>query len=253
MAATPAAKIRTRPIAMTYSGQRARMSRNYQCSGDSGTPGECRAPAGVISGIVVPMPRWIPILAVALALVAPGTADAKRKKQRYYFEIGAVDLADGIPAEVADRVRAQMGKELSAHDIILTELPAAAPDPKAAPKRFKKFLKRHKIRAFTIKIDVTEYTRQVEEMPEGRRGKRLKVSVSLRMFGETIPDRSMGFAGAGSAAIKLEVGSKVRERDEQEAHEAAFEPAVADAVAESLRKLQLPPPSQQAKKKRRKK
>ena len=50
-------------------------------------------------------------------------------------------------------------------------------------------------------------------------------------------------AGTGSATVRLQVGKRVRERDDQVAHAEAFQQAAAQAVEESLRKLRMPPPS----------
>lgn len=187
----------------------------------------------------------------AAAILASPPAEAK-KKEKYYFFITSVNLAEGIPDHVQDRVRAQMLGEFRDNDAIITEFPAGTPDPDTAPKKFKRYIKKHKIRPFKIKVDVTEYSREVLPMPDGRRGKRLKVSIALRMFGETIPDRVMAFAGSGSASIQLEVGKKARPRDDEVAHADSFEPAVAEAVAESLRKMQMPA-HKPGKKKRKKK
>lgn len=187
------------------------------------------------------MPRVVLALAATTAAVLAVAPPARAEpRPKYYFAVEAIDLADGIPAALRERVRAELDAELSRHPEVVTALPAGAPDPAAAPKKFKRYMKRRKLSAYRVKVDVTEYSRAVEPMPEGRRGKRLKVSVALRLFGETIPDRTMGFTGAGSAAVALEVGKRVRPRDEQEAHRAAVEPAVGDAVAEALAKLSAP-------------
>jgi hypothetical protein len=43
--------------------------------------------------------------------------------------------------------------------------------------------------------------------------KRLVVRLGLRTFGETFPERVMGFAAEGSATIKVDVGKKLRPAD----------------------------------------
>lgn len=242
---------------MTYSGQRGRIAPTIV-----GIPSECTAlnaqgHCPVESGTMVAMTRVSLRLAVPLALVvlAALTAPADAKKtQKYYFELTRVDLVEGIPDKVRDRVRTVMLAELGQHESIITELPAGAPDPEANPKKFKVYLKKRGIRAFKVNVEVTEYSREVKDMEDGSTDKRLKVSIALRTFGETIPDRVMAFAGQGSAAIQLEVGKKVRDRDDEVAHKEAFEPAVSDAVAESLRKLSMPPakPGKKAHKRKKK-
>ena len=39
-----------------------------------------------------------------------------------------------------------------------------------------------------MKLEVTEYSQELEPQPPPRPGQRLKVSIELHMFGETIPE-----------------------------------------------------------------
>ena len=113
----------------------------------------------------------------------------------------------------------------------------AAPTEAAA---FKKALKKKRLSAYRVNVEVTAYSTATEQLPAPRKGKRVEVSVSLRMFGETIPDRIMAFTGEGSATIKLEIGAKFRPRDQQAADHDAIEIAVEDALATSLAQLAKP-------------
>ncbi len=192
------------------------------------------------------------LLVGALALAA-GPSQAIKPKIRYVFRLAHFELAEGIPPAVADQVRAALVKEIGEHSEIVTTLPEGAPDPKTEPKKFKRYIDKRKLRAFDVRVEVVGYERALEAMPEGRSGQRLKVSIQLRMFGETIPDRSMAFAGGGSATVKIDIGKKVRDRDDEVAHEEAFGIACGDAVEESLVKLKAPPPSQQNKQQKKKK
>ena len=81
--------------------------------------------------------------------------------------------------------------------------------------------------------------------------KRLTVRLGLRTFGETFPERVMGFAAEGSATIKVDVGKKLRAADRTFAIKSACEGAVGDALAASLTKLALPPPPSAPKPKKR--
>ena len=77
------------------------------------------------------------------------------------------------------------------------------------------------------------------------------VRLALRTFGETFPERIMGFAAEGSATIKVDVGKKLRAADRTFAIKSACEGAVGDAMAASLTKLALPPPPSAPKPKKR--
>jgi hypothetical protein len=180
----------------------------------------------------------------------PSAAHAAPKGERFYFLLTAVDLKEGIPQSIAERVRARLLEEFSANAAILTEYPPGAPDPETSPKQFKKFLTKHKIRAFKVRVEVLEYERSTEQLT-GRAGQYLRVGIKLHMFGETIPDRVMAFTGSGAATIKVEVGKKVRPREEEVAHQEAVTPAVNEAVEQSLHKLRMPPPMANKKRSKR--
>jgi len=198
--------------------------------------------------------RWLdhirkpPLAAAALAilglaLAAPAPAWAGKKKNKYYFQLADVALDEGIPAELQGMVRKQVETSLASHERIITQLPEGAPDPAAAPKKFKNWSKRRNLRAFKVHLEVTSYTHEVEPMPAPRPGKRLKVSIELRMFGETVPDRVLAFSGDGSATVILEVGKKVRKPDSDAGNHDAIELAVAKALERSITKLDQPPPA----------
>jgi hypothetical protein len=193
------------------------------------------------------VPSWLAAAAVVVvALVGAGEEASAKPKKKYHFQLAEVAAADAVPAtgraEVTQAVQVQVEKALQTHGQLVAVL-EGAPDPKVDAKGFKKYLSKKKIAgAYRVNVEVTELGEEVEPI-DGKPGElRLVVRLSLRMFGETIPDRVMAFAGDGSATIKAEVGKKMRPRDRQFALESAAEMAVADALAISLTKLSLPPP-----------
>jgi hypothetical protein len=200
-------------------------------------------------GIMPAMPRvlpWLVALGVIVVAIAISTgADAKPKK-KYHFQLVEVAAADAVPAasrtEIVQAVQVKAEKALADHEQLVAVL-TGAPDPKVDPASFKKYLSKKKISgAYRVNVEVTELGEETEPV-DGKPGElRLVVRLSLRMFGETIPDRVMAFAGDGSATIKAEVGKKLRPRDRQFALESAAEMAVADALGISLTKLAMPPP-----------
>jgi len=203
------------------------------------------------SGIMPAMRlRSLPSLAAALVVIAAiilasGTASAKPKK-KYHFQLVEVTAAAAVPeamkADVTKAVQAQVEKQLGSHAQIVATLDGA-PDPGADPKAFKKYLTRKRIAgAYRVNVEVTEMVEEEEPVDSKPGELRLVTRISLRMFGETIPDRKMAFSGDGSAAIKTEVGKKVRPNDRKFGLDSAAETAVAEALAMSLTKLALPPP-----------
>jgi len=193
-------------------------------------------------------------LVALAALVGDDPAWAK-SRETYVFLISRVDLGKDVPKEVEKLLLARLGAAIADHEELEASLGQGAPDPESEPQKFKKYLKSRRQRAFKVNVDVSQFSSQLEPVRGGPRGQAarknsqyLTVRVSLRLFGETVPDRSMAFTGDGSATVKLEVGKTVRPRDREEATSGALDQAVASAIAESLTKLQEPPPSTKKKK-----
>jgi hypothetical protein len=188
-------------------------------------------------------------LAVGIALLWAASPAGAKERVDYVYQIAKVSSAKGIKAPMGNVSKGLRGG-VERSKRIAAELPEKAPDPRKQPERFKKYLKKKGLKAYRVNLEVTDYEERVEAIDE-RGGKRIAVRISLRIFGETIPDRVMAFAGHGAATVKLEVGRTVRDRDREVANHDAIEVAVDQAVAESLRKLDMPPPSKR--KRRRKK
>jgi hypothetical protein len=175
------------------------------------------------------------VFLLGAGLAASPAAHAKGKRaQRYGFVIANIQAADGVPADVADAVRARLIAAVDAHERLVATLPADAPDPNADPDAFAAYMKRRKLTPYRITVEITEHAQEAEDGP---RGQRLTVSVALRIFGETMPVRVMAFSGAGSATIKLDVGKTVRARDAEIANRDAIAQAVDDALTESVQRL----------------
>jgi hypothetical protein len=179
------------------------------------------------------------------ALLSASPADAKAKK-RYYFELAEVKSAESlgkVGAELVGPATTQVTKSFGNHPQLVVTL-EGAPDPKADPKAFKKWLVKKKLAgAYRVNVEVISFEEELEDKDDSlNKEKRLVIRLSLRTFGETIPDRVMGFSGEGSATVKLDVGKKLRPKDRTYAIEQAIELAMTDALASSLTKLALPPP-----------
>ncbi|HTE54088.1 MAG TPA: hypothetical protein VK698_24710 [Kofleriaceae bacterium] len=183
-------------------------------------------------------------LTLALAALATlGVSGPARAKPResYVFLLSRVDLAKGVPAELEAQVTARVNAAIAAREGLESSLAAGAPDPEAAPKKFKEYLKARRKRAFKVSVEVSQFSVEVEQgQVSGRPAQYVTARVTLRLFGETVPDRTMAFTGDGSATVKLEVGKTVRPRDRQEATSSTLDQAVASAIDQSLRRLAQP-------------
>lgn len=194
-----------------------------------------------------PAPLFVLILGVAAAVLATAArpADAAKPKKKYFFELAEVKAADSLGQTGKDLVpvtQAQVGKSISTHEQIVVTLDGA-PD-RANAKAFKAYLKKKKLAgAYRVNVELIAFEEEVEDKDDSlNKEKRLVVRLSLRTFGETIPDRVMGFSGEGSATVKLDIGKKLRPKDREYAINQAVELAMTDALASSMEKLAKPPP-----------
>jgi hypothetical protein len=190
--------------------------------------------------------RWLLTPIALLALVLAGAPAEAKPKPKYHFLLSEVTLAKGVEGDVPTfaqpRVRTQVEKAFANHPQLVAVLDGA-PDPKDDPKGYTAYLKRKKIAAaHRVNVEITTAIEETEEM-EAKNGQRLVVRLSVRMFSETMPVRTMGFTGEGSATIKQEVGKKVRPRDREYSWDQAAELAIQDAIAVCLAKLAIPPPA----------
>jgi hypothetical protein len=189
-------------------------------------------------------PRLALAVAVLAALVAPGRpAEARGAAERYVFLLTRVELSKtAIPPALEAQVRAELARAFEAHPDIDGALPEGTPDPETQPDKFKAYLKKRRLRAFRVNVQLTDYERAVEA--RDARDRVLTVRLSLHLFGEAMPERVMAFTGEGSTTIKIEIGKTVRDKDQTYADQQAIELAVTDAIATSIKRLREHPPNQ---------
>lgn len=189
------------------------------------------------------------LLAIAALVVLAPAVDAApkktKKKQKYHFELTEVLVKDHVKSDVGKeaqpRVEAVFKKALENHPQLVATL-EGAPDPTTNAAGYRKFLQRKKIAgAYRVRVDVTEADIEIVPVETKKNTQRIVVSVGIHVFGETIPERTMGFTGDGRATVKQEIGLKIRDRDRQFTWDAAAETAVAEALEKCFAKLATPP------------
>jgi hypothetical protein len=194
---------------------------------------------------------WPVALAAWLAVLAVGRdAHGQRVRHKpYMFELFKVELKEGVPARVHAPVEKRLLEAIDEHAELVSKLDPDAPDSEKEPAAFEKYLARRKQKAFKVNLEVTSYKQEVEQSaPDAP--KRLVVSIALRLFGETIPQRVMAFTGDGAATVKVDIGKTLRPRDTQYANDEAIKLAVADAITTSIKRLKEGPPSRKKKRKK---
>ena len=191
------------------------------------------------------------LLAAGVAVAAGARpADAKPKK-KYHFEIEDVragkDVKADLVTEVTPRVKTQAQKLIENNAQLVVTLEGTPPDPSgdadAFTKGLAKWLAKNKIEgAYKVTVEITAATEEVEPVEDKPNTQRIDVHLEVHMFGETMPQRKMGFYGDGSSTIKEEIGKKLRPRDRDAAWDDAATEALTKAIDESLQKLAVPPP-----------
>ena len=190
-------------------------------------------------------------LVVATALLVATSAWAAPKK-KYHFELAAVTAKPEVKPDVAKsatpRVEGQIKKAFESHPQLVQKLEGAPTLPeKPTPKQmhaYRAFLKKKRIAgAYLVTVELTEASEEIQPSDKPNT-QRLVVRVGVHILGETIPGKTMGFTGDGSATIKQEVGKKIRERDREYAWDSAAEVAIADAMKTVFKQLAVPPKKQ---------
>jgi hypothetical protein len=182
-----------------------------------------------------------------LVLVLSGSAGAAKKpKEKYYLEVTGAETAAGVPKDLADKAKAALADLLGKRPEFVTSL-AGAPDVKADPEGFRKWLTKKKLRAFKVVVKLTKYSRELA--PKGPESKTqvLKVNIALQVLGTGMPDDTMAMTGDGVSQVGLEVGQKVRPKDEQVVNDETLRNALTSALDDAVRKLAMGPPAKPAK------
>ncbi|WP_428262920.1 hypothetical protein [Haliangium sp.] len=173
-------------------------------------------------------------VAAGLGVSADPTQARPRTKGSYCFLVAQVEAGEGVPAALAAEVRERLVAAVEAHPRLLATLPEGAPDPQAAPKAFAKFMKKRGLASYRVNVEITGYRHELAPAPKGQT---LTVHVALRTWGETMPKPTVAFAGKGSATVGVQIGRRLRERDTEVANKDAAEAAIAQALGESIAKL----------------
>jgi hypothetical protein len=178
-------------------------------------------------------------------VVAGSGAAAKKPKERYYLQVTGAETAEGVPKELAEKAKATLADLLGKRPEFVTSLDGA-PDMKADPDGFRKWMTRKKLRAFKVVVKLTKFSRELAPKPDSK-SQVLKVNIALQVLGTGMPDDTMAMTGDGVSQVGLEVGQKVRPKDEQVVTDDTLRNALSSALDDAVRKLAMGPPAKPAK------
>ncbi|HEU4728094.1 MAG TPA: hypothetical protein VFT22_09405, partial [Kofleriaceae bacterium] len=148
--------------------------------------------------------RFWPPGRLALALVAAasiavpaGPADAApgAARKKFHFELTAVTAKSDVKPDVAKaatpRVEAQVKKVFQTHPQLVARL-EGAPDPKANPDGYRRYLAQKAISgAYLVTVEITDASEEIEPFDDKQNAQRLVIHIGLHMLGENIPGRTM--------------------------------------------------------------
>lgn len=181
---------------------------------------------------------------LALALLGWGpVASAKRAPAptKYHFELTAVTATSKAPAEVSVKAKALFAEIVAARPESVVTL-EGAPDPKAQPTEFRRWLDDRGIKAFAVELKIDDYQRALlpDDKP-GHTGQLLTVKIGLSLVGSQMPGNALALAGSGASTVTAGVGSTLRPREEEGALDDALRDALTHAVEDAVTKLSAPP------------
>jgi hypothetical protein len=185
-------------------------------------------------------------LALLMTWVSVEAWAKKKPKEKYYLQITGAETAEGVPKPLGDRAKVVLGELLTKRPEFVSSL-EGAPDLQADPAAFRKWMSKKKLRAFKVVVKLTKLTRELTPKPDSK-NQILRIQISLQIFGTGMPDDTMALTGDGVSAVGLEVGQKVRPKDEEVATEESLRNALTSAVDDAVRKLGMGPPSKPQKK-----
>jgi hypothetical protein len=183
-------------------------------------------------------------LAVGLVITlsaASGAPEAQAAGPKFYFqfqEVKAVPEADSATRKfTADALVEELGKRPE----WASDVGAAGQNARPGQDRsaLVSELKKRNLRGFDVTARIESFKQEFKEPRPGGKLRQLAVDVRLSVFGTTIPDAKLAFAGTGQAGLEAEVAEKRIDADKAEAVRDAIKDAIRQAVDQAVLKLSI--------------
>ena len=113
--------------------------------------------------------HFIAIGALLLGITThAGGVHAKPKQRKLQFLLSIAHVTpppkgDKAPATLAATVKRDLVSALKAHPRFLTALPSDAPNPEKQPGDFQAYLKKHRIRAYRVRVEITQFATELSQ------------------------------------------------------------------------------------------
>src|SRR5262245_34923691 len=122
--------------------------------------------------------RSLLLIALALAVLAPGALAAPKKK--YHFELTKVLVKEGVKADVGTeaqpRIEAVFRKALDSHPQLVKDI-SGAPNPESDANGYRKFLAKKGVSAaYLVTLEVSEASFEIVPLEDKKNAQRIVVS-----------------------------------------------------------------------------
>lgn len=191
-----------------------------------------RASARVGVGIRTKRTRTAAAIAAALLISGVTAAVAvAAASPKYYFRLGEVKAGPEVDAALKTYTGETLKAELASRPEWASDIDAAGNEALVAE------LKQRNLRGFDVTCRFEGWKSEVKEPAPGARLKRLSVNVRLSVFGTTIPEGKLSFAGQGEAGLESEVPESRMATERVSLAKDAIKDALKQAVDQAVLRL----------------
>jgi len=172
-----------------------------------------------------------------LATVASASVEAAPK---FFFQIQGVKAVPDADSATRKFTAEALKDELSKRPEWASDLgPAGEARPGQDRGALAAELKKRNLRGFDVTAKIESFKTEFKEPRPGGKLRQLAVDIRLSVFGTTIPDAKLAFAGNGQAGLEAEVAEKRIDADKAEGVRDAIKDAIRQAVDQAVLKLAI--------------
>src|SRR5204863_418764 len=156
-----------------------------------------------------------------VAAGAKGKGKGKANSRgRYFVIVKSVEESPGVKSGILVEARRALLEEMAKRPALNLRLP---PDLPTERERLQEELRKRRLRAVQVVLNLVAVTRTLKEPPPGRTARVLSRGVRLSISGTTLPDFMVALTGDGEAevAAELEPGADVEREARAQLLEAA--------------------------------
>ena len=180
---------------------------------------------------------WLGIGILAAAL--GGAPRAWGATPKYYFQTQDVKAGPEVDAALRAYAAEAVKTELASRPEWASDIGPAGEHARPGDDRAALIaeLKKRNLRGFDVTVRIESFKQELKDPKPGGRLKQVAVNVRLSVFGTTIPDAKVAFAGTGDSGVEAEVSEHRRAADSAVAGREVVKDAIKQAVDQAVIKL----------------